>query len=78
MYILTGSRTGAGAEEFAYVLRRTGRATLVGEATVGAAHPGDVVSLHPQLEVFVPTGRSVVPFTGGNWEGGGVEPHVRA
>ncbi|ADV66359.1 S41 family peptidase [Deinococcus maricopensis] len=76
VFVLTSRRTASGAEEVAYVLRHAGRATLIGETTAGAAHPGEFVSVHPHLELFVPGGRPVVPLTGGNWEGVGVEPHI--
>ena len=73
--ILTSRRTGSGAEEFAYVMRHSGRARLIGEPTAGAAHPGIWVELDPLIRMFVATGCPVVAATGSNWEGAGVEPH---
>lgn len=75
--VLTSGRTGSGGEEVAYVLRHTERATLFGEVTAGAAHPGQYVALRDDAQLFVPTGRPVSPLTNGNWEGVGVEPHHR-
>ncbi|HVN37623.1 MAG TPA: S41 family peptidase [Myxococcota bacterium] len=77
VYVLTSSHTFSGAEEFSYNLRALGRATLVGETTGGGANPGDLRRLTEHFEVFVPTGRAVNPITKTNWEGVGVEPHVK-
>src|SRR3546814_15709775 len=65
------------AESFAYTLQQAGRATIVGEASGGAANPGAPVATREGLAVFVPTGSPVNPFSGGNWEGTGVQPDVR-
>ena len=77
VYVLTSSHTFSGAEEFSYNLRTRERATLVGETTGGGANPGDLRRLSEHFEVFVPTGRAVNPITKTNWEGVGVEPHVK-
>ena len=77
VYVLTSSRTFSGAEEFSYNLKNLKRATLVGETTGGGANPGDVVRLTPHFGMFVPTGRAISPITGTDWEGVGVEPHVK-
>jgi C-terminal processing protease CtpA/Prc len=77
VYVLTSSHTFSGAEEFSYNLRTQKRATLVGETTGGGANPGDLRRLSEHFEVFVPTGRAVNPITKTNWEGVGVEPHVK-
>lgn len=39
------------------------RAILVGEATAGAANPGDVFKINSDLEIFIPTGTSTNPVT---------------
>lgn len=77
VYVLTSSRTFSGAEEFSYNLRNLKRATLVGETTGGGANPGDMFPLAEHFGLFVPTGRAVSPVTKTNWEGTGVEPHVK-
>lgn len=76
VYVLTSRQTFSGGEELAYDLRHTGRATLVGEVTAGAAHPRVGVRLHPHLEASIPTCRSINPITGTDWEGTGVQPHI--
>ncbi len=77
VWVLTSEQTFSGGEELAYNLKVLGRATLVGATTRGGAHPTTVVPISPTLEVTVPAARSVNPVTGTNWEGTGVEPHVR-
>jgi len=76
VYVLTSSQTFSGGEELAYNLGNSGRATLVGEVTAGAAHPRTGVRLHPHLEASIPICRSVNPLTGTDWEGTGVQPHI--
>ncbi len=77
LYVLTSNRTFSGAEELAYNLRHLGRATLIGEATRGGAHPTMTHSLDEDFSVSVPYARSINPITGTNWEGVGVIPQVR-
>jgi C-terminal processing protease CtpA/Prc len=76
VYILTGKDTFSGGEEFSYNLQTRQRATIVGEATAGGAHPGSPYRLTPHFEVFIPNGRAINPITGQNWEGIGVQPDV--
>jgi C-terminal processing protease CtpA/Prc len=76
IFVLTGSATFSGGEEFAYNLKTRRRATLVGKITGGGAHPGAPYRLHPHFEVFVPVGRAINPITGTNWEGCGVAPDI--
>ena len=78
VYVLTSRRTFSGAEEFAYNLKNLRRATIVGEATAGGAHPGDFFRLHPHVRVFISTGRAINPLSGTNWEGTGVIPDIEA
>jgi hypothetical protein len=77
VFVLTSSRTFSGAEEFSYNLKNLQRGTLVGETTGGGAHPGDMVKVATHFRVFVPEGRAVNPISKTNWEGTGVEPHVK-
>lgn len=74
VFVLTERNTFSAAEDFAWGMKNRHRATLVGETTGGGAHPGDFFRLSPQLGAFIPTGRSVDPLIGGNWEGQGVVP----
>ncbi|NNF34110.1 MAG: S41 family peptidase [Saprospiraceae bacterium] len=77
VYVLTSGRTFSAAEEFSYNLRNLERATLVGETTGGGAHPGGTRIATDRYMIWVPTGRAINPITDTNWEGTGVEPHIK-
>lgn len=77
VYVLTSNRTFSAAEEFSYNLRNLERATLVGEVTGGGAHPGGTRVATDRYTIWVPTGRAINPITKTNWEGVGVEPHIK-
>jgi hypothetical protein len=76
VYVLTGRDTFSGAEELAYDLQQLKRAIVVGEPTVGGAHPREGWTVHPHLEASIPVGRAVNPVSGTNWEGTGVQPDI--
>lgn len=77
LYYLTSSRTASAGEHLALALKRTGRATLVGETTAGAGHYGRPLPVG-RFSVFVPFGRTYDPDAGTGWEGTGVAPDVPA
>ncbi|MCJ7624601.1 MAG: S41 family peptidase, partial [Anaerolineaceae bacterium] len=54
VYVLTSKDTFSAGEEFAYNLKTLQRANLVGDITMGGAHPGSPHRLHPHFEVFIP------------------------
>ncbi|WP_394537546.1 S41 family peptidase [Lysobacter enzymogenes] len=76
LYLLTSARTGSAAEALAYTLQAARRATVIGEASAGAANPGGEFPLASGYSVFVSTGSPTNPITGGNWEGRGVQPDL--
>ncbi|UZW58866.1 S41 family peptidase [Lysobacter enzymogenes] len=76
LYVLTSARTGSAAEALAYTLQAARRATVIGEASAGAANPGGEFPLADGYRVFVSTGSPTNPITGGNWEGRGVQPDI--
>ncbi|WP_426361730.1 S41 family peptidase [Streptomyces sp. E-08] len=76
LYVLSSARTFSAAEELAYNLQQLGRAVVVGEPTLGGAHPCRGWTVHPHLEATIPVGRAVNPVSGTNWEGTGVQPDV--
>ena len=76
LYVLTSARTGSAAEAFPYTLQAARRATIVGEASGGAANPGGPAQAGDGFSVFVSSGRPVNPITKTNWEGTGVIPDV--
>ncbi len=78
VYILTSDRTASAAEDFAMTMRRAGKATIVGENTLGAGH---TVTLLPVLEGFliaISTGHPVDPVSGIGWQGTGVSPDIES
>ncbi|TMN93451.1 hypothetical protein CWB72_02125 [Pseudoalteromonas phenolica] len=77
LYILTSKDTFSAAEDLAYTLKHLNRATIIGEVTGGGAHPGEVIKLTNHFEGFIPNGRSINPVTKTNWEGVGVQPHIK-
>lgn len=76
LFILTSGRTGSAAEALPYTLQAAKRATIVGEASGGAANPGGTVRVPGGYNVFISSGSPVNPITGKNWEGTGVIPDV--
>jgi hypothetical protein len=74
--LLTSRKTASAAEHMALALKRTRRATLVGEVTYGAGNFGGEVDLPGGFTAFVPVGRTFDPDTGKGWEGTGVAPDV--
>ncbi|MFC0205187.1 S41 family peptidase [Novosphingobium soli] len=76
VYLLVGPRTASAAEHFAWAMKTTRRATLVGEPTAGANHFGGEIALAGGLAAFLPVGRTFDPVTGQDWEGTGVLPDL--
>lgn len=76
VYVLISGRTGSAGEAFPYTLQAARRATIVGEASGGAANPGGMFPVAGGFAVFVSTGSPKNPNTGANWEGVGVQPDV--
>jgi C-terminal processing protease CtpA/Prc len=52
------------------------RATIVGEATGGGAHPTGQEFVGEHFVLMLPGGRAINPITKTNWEGTGVVPDV--
>lgn len=78
VYVLTSDYTVSAGESFAFGMKITGRATLIGETTTGAGHyapPGQRVN--DKFSAFVPIGRGYDARTGEGWEGTGVVPHIQ-
>jgi C-terminal processing protease CtpA/Prc len=76
VYLLTSNRTGSAGEHFSLAFKSAGRATLIGEATAGANHFGDMTKIGEHFAAFVPVGRTFDIKTGKDWEGDGIAPDV--
>lgn len=76
VYLLTSKKTFSAAEHLSLALKRTHRATLIGEATGGGAHFGGMAPIGKGYAAFIPVGRTFDPDTGQSWEGTGVAPDV--
>ena len=77
VYLLTSNFTASAAEHFALALKRTGRATLIGEKTAGAGNYGSIRPIGERFMAFIPVGMTRDPRTGARWEANGIEPDVR-
>jgi C-terminal processing protease CtpA/Prc len=74
---LTSLHTHSAAEQCAYDLKNTHRATVVGEHTGGAANSSTgEIALGYGFSAFIPNGQARSPITHSNWQGTGVEPDV--
>ncbi|MBA2467266.1 MAG: S41 family peptidase [Sphingomonas sp.] len=76
VYLLTSNFTASAAEHFALALKRTGRATLIGEKTAGAGNYGGIRPIGNRFMAFVPVGMTRDPRTGARWEANGIEPDM--
>jgi C-terminal processing protease CtpA/Prc len=76
VYVLISKETISAAEAFAYNLKMHKRATLIGEATAGYAHPGSNVRISDHFSAIIPQGRSINAISKTDWEGTGVKPDI--
>ena len=78
IYILISRDTFSGGESLAYCLQALGRATIVGERTLGGAAGANTLRAGERFEVNVSDVNFISPATGSNWEGLGVRPDIAA
>lgn len=76
LIILTSARSASAAEALAYMLQSAGRATIVGQPSMGAASMARPVATPSGFSVFVPFAATLSPLTQTNWERTGVQPDV--
>jgi hypothetical protein len=76
IYLLVSKKTGSAGEHLALALKRTHRATLIGESTYGAGHYGSFRPIGTHFVAFIPFGRTFDPDSNQGWEGAGVQPDV--
>jgi hypothetical protein len=76
VFVLTSGATASAAEHMTLSLKRTHRATIVGETTAGAGNYGGQNPIGDKFSVFIPVGRTYDPDTGKGWEGTGIAPDV--
>ncbi|XP_051274427.1 retinol-binding protein 3 isoform X1 [Dicentrarchus labrax] len=76
LIILTSGATAGAAEEFVYIMKKLGRAMIVGETTAGASHPPKTFRVG-ETDIFlsIPTVHSDTAI-GPAWEGVGITPHI--
>jgi retinol-binding protein 3 len=78
LFVAVGPVTGSAAEALAFTLQRIGRATIVGERSLGAAHGGGWVEVGDGFEAYIPTFRAFDPKTNEGWQGTGVIPELKS
>jgi hypothetical protein len=76
VYVLTSSRTGSAAEGFAYALQQSRRATVVGQTTLGMAHPSEELAVNSRFLISVPLYRVESAFSSKSFQGVGVVPDI--
>jgi len=79
VYVLVNKNTRSAAEALPYDLKHRGRATVVGEVSAGAGFCAIIDSYDLDvfdLEIMLPSEKSVHPVTKGNYEGTGVKPDI--
>jgi len=77
VFVLTSHRTHSAAEQCAYDLKNTHRATIVGECSAGDANSSTgEIALGYGFSALIPNGQTRSPVTHTSWEGTGVKPDV--
>lgn len=76
LFVLASGRTGSAGEHFVLSLKRTGRATVIGETTYGAGNFGSTEQIAGGFQAFIAVGRTFDPDTNKGWDYAGIAPHV--
>ncbi|KAM6897729.1 retinol-binding protein 3 [Xenentodon cancila] len=76
LIILTSAATAGAAEEFVYIMKKLGRAMIIGETTAGTSHPPKTFQVgESDIFLSIPTIHSDITV-GPAWEGAGIAPHI--
>jgi hypothetical protein len=76
IFVLASGRTGSAGEHFVLSMKRTHRATVVGETTYGAGNFGRTEKIAGGFQAFIANGRTFDPDTDKGWDYVGVAPNV--
>jgi hypothetical protein len=76
LYVLTSGFTASAGEDFSFVLKNLGRATVIGAATAGAGHNNAMINSGHGFATSISFTRVTDPKTGAEWERVGVQPNV--
>ncbi|XP_043086938.1 retinol-binding protein 3 [Puntigrus tetrazona] len=74
--VVTSGATAGAAEEFVFIMKRLGRAMIIGETTHGGCHPPETFSVgESDIFLSIPISHSDTA-QGPSWEGAGIAPHI--
>lgn len=76
VFVLASGRSASAAEHLVLSLRRTKRATVIGETTLGAGNFGGFESFPGGFRTFLAVGRTFDPDTNKGWDYNGIAPDI--
>ena len=76
VFVLASGRTGSAGEHFVLSMKRTHRATVIGETTYGAGNFGRTEQIAGGFQAFIANGRTFDPDTDKGWDYVGIAPNV--
>jgi hypothetical protein len=77
LYVLVNANTGSAAESFSYILKHLGRATIIGETTVGAGNGASQHTINDRFSVQVSSEETINAITKTSFEQVGVIPNIK-